>query len=280
MRPSTRRLRAPLEIELTTPSPRHEAALIGIRLRRWASSCNLRKLFKDGSRECCVRAASEHVKLTILYDDDEYDERLIAAHGFACLIEAGNQKVLFDTGGDPSVLFYNMGVLGVHPRSLSSVVISHNHWDHTGGLSALLARNPALRVVMPGSASAEALPVGVDVVGPFEVNYKGTLIREQALAILSSSGIVIVVGCSHPGVERIVEEAVRKLQGKRVVAVIGGLHLLESSIERIKATAESLRRMGVERVAACHCTGRRSLDIISEVHGGVERCGAGAVLSF
>ncbi len=219
------------------------------------------------------------VTLTVLYDNSEHDERLIAAHGFSCLVEVGGERVLFDTGGDPSVLFYNMGVLGVHPRSISAVVISHGHWDHTGGLSALLARNPSLQVVAPGAAP-RALPEGLSTLGPLEVEYRGATIREQALAVESASGLVILVGCSHPGVERFVEEAARRLPGGRVAAVVGGLHLVEGDSKRAEATARGLRELGVGRVAACHCTGRRALEMLGRVHGGLLRCGVGATFSF
>lgn len=215
---------------------------------------------------------------TVLYDNEEHDRRLIPAHGFACLVEVGGARFLFDTGGDPAVLFYNMGVLGVHPRSISAVVISHNHWDHTGGLSALLSRNPTVAVAPPGVAYS--LAGSLHLVGPLEVEYKGVLIREQALAVETGAGVVLVVGCSHPGVERLVEEALRKLPGRSIAAVIGGLHLVESDEKKVLATARRLRELGVEKLVACHCTGKRALDPLSRVHGGVLACGAGASYTF
>ena len=215
---------------------------------------------------------------TVLYDNEEHDRRLIPAHGFACLVEVGGARLLFDTGGDPAVLFYNMGVLGVHPRSISAVVISHNHWDHVGGLSALLSRNPSVAVAAPGSSRSPA--EGVYVVGPLEVEYKGTPIREQALAVETAKGVVLVVGCSHPGVERLVEEALRLLPGRSVAAVIGGLHLVESDEKKALATARRLRELGVEKLVACHCTGKRALEALSRVHGGVLPCGVGASYTF
>ena len=59
-------------------------------------------------------------------------------HGLSVLIETGANKILFDAG--PSdIVVYNLGLLGVHPRELDAIVLSHGHYDHTGGLPSVLA---------------------------------------------------------------------------------------------------------------------------------------------
>ena len=58
-------------------------------------------------------------------------------HGLSLLIETGTNKILFDAG--PSdIVVYNLGLLGVHPRDLDAIILSHGHYDHTGGLAAVL----------------------------------------------------------------------------------------------------------------------------------------------
>ena len=58
-------------------------------------------------------------------------------HGLSVLIETGTNRILFDAG--PSdIVVYNLGLLGVHPKELDAIVLSHGHYDHTGGLAALL----------------------------------------------------------------------------------------------------------------------------------------------
>jgi 7,8-dihydropterin-6-yl-methyl-4-(beta-D-ribofuranosyl)aminobenzene 5'-phosphate synthase len=59
-------------------------------------------------------------------------------HGVAFLIETEGGRVLFDTGQSGTVLIHNLDLLGVDPASLDAVAISHGHYDHTGGLTALL----------------------------------------------------------------------------------------------------------------------------------------------
>jgi 7,8-dihydropterin-6-yl-methyl-4-(beta-D-ribofuranosyl)aminobenzene 5'-phosphate synthase len=59
-------------------------------------------------------------------------------HGLAFLIEAGGQRLLFDTGQSGTVLLHNLALLDVDPATIDALAISHAHYDHTGGLEALL----------------------------------------------------------------------------------------------------------------------------------------------
>jgi 7,8-dihydropterin-6-yl-methyl-4-(beta-D-ribofuranosyl)aminobenzene 5'-phosphate synthase len=61
-------------------------------------------------------------------------------HGLAFLIETEAGRVLFDTGQSSTVLLHNLELLGVDPATVDALAISHAHYDHTGGLPALLER--------------------------------------------------------------------------------------------------------------------------------------------
>jgi len=78
---------------------------------------------------------SETLTITIVYDNYQSDQRLSTAWGFSTLIEYGDYSLLFDTGGDGQILMENMRTLGIDPTRIDSVVLSHAHDDHTGGLS-------------------------------------------------------------------------------------------------------------------------------------------------
>ncbi|UCD82755.1 MAG: MBL fold metallo-hydrolase [Desulfobacterales bacterium] len=65
---------------------------------------------------------------------------LLAEHGLSFYIEAGDRKILFDTGQNLAIS-NNARVLGIELNQINSAVLSHGHYDHTGGLQSLLACN-------------------------------------------------------------------------------------------------------------------------------------------
>jgi 7,8-dihydropterin-6-yl-methyl-4-(beta-D-ribofuranosyl)aminobenzene 5'-phosphate synthase len=80
------------------------------------------------------------------------------------------------------------------------------------------------------------------------------LLDDSALVFRSSAGLVIITGCSHAGIRNITEYGREVCGEKRVVAVIGGLHLLTPSQYQIKETGEYLQHLQLQAVYACHCT--------------------------
>ena len=58
----------------------------------------------------------------------------LAEHGFSALIEAGNKKILLDTGATGVAVVHNLKLLGLKPEDIDMVVLSHGHNDHSGGL--------------------------------------------------------------------------------------------------------------------------------------------------
>ncbi|MBP2664362.1 MAG: beta-lactamase domain protein [Firmicutes bacterium] len=61
----------------------------------------------------------------------------LAEHGLSMLLDTGNKLYLFDTG-QTSAVIHNLSLLGVHPSALDGIILSHGHYDHTGGLYAIL----------------------------------------------------------------------------------------------------------------------------------------------
>jgi 7,8-dihydropterin-6-yl-methyl-4-(beta-D-ribofuranosyl)aminobenzene 5'-phosphate synthase len=59
-------------------------------------------------------------------------------HGLAFLIEKEGRRLLFDTGQSGTVLLHNLSLLDIDPATIDAIAISHAHYDHTGGLPALL----------------------------------------------------------------------------------------------------------------------------------------------
>ncbi len=91
-----------------------------------------------------------NLSLTILSDNNA-SECCTAEHGFSVLIETGSCIILFDTGRD-NVLLPNAAALGVDLALTKQLVLSHGHYDHTGGICDLLSLAPDATVYLhPGA---------------------------------------------------------------------------------------------------------------------------------
>ena len=90
------------------------------------------------------------------------------------------------------------------------------------------------------------------------------LIDDTALACKTDSGLVIITGCSHSGICNIVEYATTVINEKRIVNIIGGLHLKDSSELYISKVIEELNKYNINKISACHCTGNKALNLFAE----------------
>ena len=200
--------------------------------------------------------------ITPLVDAHTAGETLAGEAGVSYLVEAGDTRVLFDlglnAGGEsPSTLQRNAAVLGVDLDKVDAVVISHRHLDHVGGLRAQLAHSFVLPTSQLEQGSApvylpeplehltadtqvvetpQHLTPDIATIGPISrALFLMGATPEQALAVnVAGKGIVLVVGCGHQGVRRIVERA-EALFDESLYGLVGGLHypVTGSAVQRI-----------------------------------------------
>jgi len=78
---------------------------------------------------------------------------------------------------------------------------------------------------------------------------------DQSMVLETDKGLVVILGCCHAGLINTLEHVVRQGGERRVFAVIGGTHLGFCGREQLDLTIAALRRAGVHKLAACHCTG-------------------------
>ena len=91
-------------------------------------------------------------------------------------------------------------------------------------------------------------------------------VKEQSLLIKTSKGLVVITGCAHPGVVNIVKRA-KEIAGDKIYLLVGGFHLLGAFPSQIDYIAQSLRKLGVERVAPCHCSGAEARKLLTDYFG-------------
>lgn len=89
---------------------------------------------------------------------------------------------------------------------------------------------------------------------------------EMILTLDVGDGIIVIVGCSHPGIVNILK-TIEKRSGKRIRGIVGGTHLVEADEERLKKTIADLKKMNLDFIAVSHCTGEENLEKIKEVFG-------------
>ena len=86
------------------------------------------------------------------------------------------------------------------------------------------------------------------------------------VVVVTDQGLVIITGCAHPGVDRIVAR-VQELFDQPVYLVLGGVHLGSPSPSDISQILADLRMMGVQKVGPSHCTGDQAIDAFATEYG-------------
>ena len=214
------------------------------------------------------------MNIRVLFDKVSQDDRYRTGWGVSFLV---GETVLFDTGENGDWLLHNIDVMGVDIGNINAAVISHDHWDHTGGLWRLLEKKPSISVyacsgfgttfkqrvraldgtLIESDTITEVVPhiyVGPEINGA----YKDAPISEHALIIDGREGISIITGCAHPGIANMVRKIMEYFTGKKISLVMGGFHLMGEDQNRILQVLEDFRKTGVESVGPTHCSGKEA----------------------
>jgi 7,8-dihydropterin-6-yl-methyl-4-(beta-D-ribofuranosyl)aminobenzene 5'-phosphate synthase len=218
--------------------------------------------------------------LTVLYDNYSFADGCAAAWGFSALIQGLEKTILFDTGTSADIFLKNARALSVDFSKVDLVVISHDHGDHTGGLPAFLKTRSGIPVYVPAGANARfqasvgenggrAVAVQEPVTlfpGVLSTGDVGEAIHEHALILDTPKGLIVVTGCAHPGIVRILEKA-KEIGKKDIWMVLGGFHLVRTPPADVEKIIARFKELGVKRVGATHCTGDAAIAMFRKAFG-------------
>ncbi len=210
------------------------------------------------------------MNVQILYDETSKEAHLFSGWGFSAIIG----PFLFDTGEKGLPLLENMKRLQRSVYDIESVIISHNHWDHWGGLWDILQIRPKLKVYGPARSSEQFkkrvekeggtfVPVSemtqlndtVFLTDEMKGLHKGSDIFEIAMIIRTEKGISLCSGCAHPGIATIAEKAIAPFVGDPLHVVFGGFHMYQKSSEEVDTVFQELKDLGFMTIYPGHCSG-------------------------
>ena len=224
--------------------------------------------------------ALDELAITVVHDNYSCCDTLRSAWGFAAYVTGPEKTILFDTGSDGTLLLENMARLQIEPGSVETLVLSHVHPDHTGGLTGFLQANPHVRVYLPASFPARFRDTVrqygatvVEVNEPCEIcpnvystGILGRMVKEQALMIRTGRGVVVLTGCAHPGITAILK-TVTRLREDDILLVMGGFHLEWTTSRKMAKILTAFRNHGVRHIAPTHCSGDRARDLFARHFG-------------
>lgn len=253
------------------------AALIGFRW--WQARRAVTDAWTSFDAHAPALATTSSLRITPLYEAASASPAFSSGHGVSYLIRTDSATILLDVGDNSNGLTvapfaHNMQALGISWDEVYRVVISHPHPDHVGGLTAWRER----------SISFGELPGGLGerlVFVPHVTTYKGAVHAtiptlpapdiattgvisyleawplalfaskggEQALVVhVDGHGLVLITGCGHPGLERLVARA-ESLYGAQVVGVVGGLHYTNATAQDVQPQIQFLQSRPVSLIA-------------------------------
>ena len=235
------------------------------------------------------------MEIKVLSDNTVYRDGIMAEHGLSFWLKYDGQQYIIDTG-QGLVITQNAERMGINLAQIEGVIISHSHDDHLGGLDKILALNPAVKVYghpaikktyqqrikerSTGKKQVYGKPAriknfipaekplkiaaGLWLTGilPGEHNHKEARV-ENSLVCETGRGLVVLVGCSHAGIIKILNH-IKSLSNKPVLAAAGGFHLYKKEMGELREIAQDFAETGVKIIYPLHCSGFMGRKMLQE----------------
>jgi 7,8-dihydropterin-6-yl-methyl-4-(beta-D-ribofuranosyl)aminobenzene 5'-phosphate synthase len=280
----------------------------------------------------------QEATVSILAEDSiGFDTPYLGRFGISILLELksedGEKHILYDTNSEAMPILHNLKIMGKSLDNVTTIFLSHCHYDHTDGLAGILdAIDRPIPVIAHPEIFRPCFEINPDgirhigIVGHSREDYEqrgaiftltqdplnlmkgattsgeiervtsfevledlytivdGEVIQDHerddsAVVLNFEEGLVIVTGCCHAGVVNTMTQA-KKITGvEKIHAVIGGLHFLDASEEKIEKSIEALGE--VDWIFAGHCTGFDGLRRLANFHGDrFRRIHTGSMIQF
>ncbi|MGH9718743.1 MAG: MBL fold metallo-hydrolase [Bryobacteraceae bacterium] len=240
--------------------------------------------------------SAAELDIRVIYDNTSARPGFKEDWGYSAVVTFKGKRVLFDSGTKPDLFTQNLKRSGVEASSLDATVISHEHPDHIGGIFAILrATKPTMSLnfldsfpiaVFEMADAADFSPRRLVkpreiVPGVFTTGLVQGSPSEQALLIETSQGLVMMTGCSHPGIVKMIETALQQRNAKSIRLLIGGFHLFEMKEPDIVPIVAKMHQLGVKSVIPAHCSGDAAKKLLKEAYGkNYDTAGAGKRLDL
>lgn len=204
----------------------------------------------------------------------------LAEWGLSVYIQVYGVNILFDTGST-DIYWRNAEKLKINLQNVDFIVLSHYHWDHTGGLryhnfktkKKIIMHPEILKKLSKDESkkikdnftvvtSKEPLEITKNVYFLGQIPRKSKFERgrvksdkmydDTALAIKSNKGLIIATGCSHSGICNICEYS-KIITGQDIYAIIGGFHLYEDDQKAVEGTIKYFKKENPKYLYPMHC---------------------------
>ncbi|MDE2026829.1 MAG: MBL fold metallo-hydrolase, partial [Patescibacteria group bacterium] len=194
-------------------------------------------------------------------------------------------------------LVYNLENLHMQLEDIDTVIISHNHLDHSGALYKLIEHLTTQKLLVP----PDMIHTDESLYNPRYrtedqktaiqrlLDYKNTLIvseamqidkhvyttgslkapaKEQSLVLdIPNKGLVVLVGCSHPTLPVIIDKARQVAKNSRIYGIIGGLHYAPLGEKELTENIRYIKSLNPDFIIPSHCTGYNAIVMMQKVLG-------------
>jgi len=238
------------------------------------------------------------VKVTCLSENTVgFRYNLLACIGQSLLIEVDSKKYLFDTSQIYEGITYNLENLHIQLEDIETVIISHNHLDHSGALFKLINNFTSQKLLLPPDMPSinerlynpnyrtedqktaiqrlldyknttivhEAIEIDKNIytTGPLEAYAK-----EQSLVLdIPNKGLVVLVGCSHPTLPVIIDKAIQAAKNEKIYGIIGGLHYAPLGEKELVENIQYIKSVNPDFIIPSHCTGYNATKMMQKILG-------------